>query len=155
MNYVGEIGAVAVLRWKRVRAVAALVWTVLFLSLRADSWPRTVRNVFARQMLFTGFEALRFILIIAVLIGISVVVQAQVLLGKIGQAELLGPILVAVIIREAGPLLVNFTVIGRSGTAIATELANMRVHQEIRIMEGQGINLLTYLMMPRILGVAV
>ena len=108
-----------------------------------------------RQVLFTGVEALRFVLMIAFLVGVSVVVQAQLWLGTFGQSELLGPILVAVLVREAGPLLVNFVVIGRSGTAIATELGNMRVNNEVRVLDAQGLDPMVYLVMPRVLGVVV
>ena len=142
-------------RWGSLRYLAAVIWAVAGLSVRKSSWPRTVRNVLARQVLFTGVEALRFVAMIACLVGVSVVVQAQVWLGQFGQTEMLGPILVAVIIREAGPLLVNFVIIGRSGTAIATELANMRVNEEIRVLEAQGIEPLTYLVMPRVVGAVV
>ena len=60
-----------------------------------------------------------------------------------------------VIVRELGPLLVNFVVIGRSGTAIATELGNMKVSGEVRILDAQGLDPFTYLVLPRVLGVAV
>ena len=132
-----------------------MIWTVLRLALKPGSWPRTVRDVFARQLLFTGVEALRFIGLVGVLVGISVVLQAQLWLGKFGQSALLGPILVAVVVREAGPLLASFIVIARSGTAIAAELASMRVNNEIRVLDAQGIEPLVYLVMPRVLGVAV
>jgi len=67
---------------------------------------------------------------IAVLAGVSVVTQTQLWLKNLGQSGMLGSILVTVIVREIAPLLVNFVVIGRSGTAIATEMASMRVRGE-------------------------
>ncbi len=136
-----------------VRYLAAVTWAGVRLGCTAATWPRTVRDVLARQILFTGVEAGWFIGTLGLLVGVSVVVQAQLWLFKFGQSALLGPILVAVIVREAGPLLVNFAVIGRSGTAIATELASMRVHDEIRVMEAQGLDPLRYLVVPRMAGV--
>ena len=65
---------------------------------------------------------------------------------------MLGPILVTVIVRELGPLLVNFVIVGRSGTAIAVEMANMRVLGEIRVLDAQGLDPILYLAMPRVLG---
>lgn len=155
VSFVGNIGSRVRSGWRGVRQVAAVIWAVLCLGVKPRSWPRTIRNVLARQILFAGVEALRFVALIALMVGVSVVVQAQLWLGKLGQTELLGPILVAVIVREAGPLLVNFVVIGRSGTAIATELANMRVSGEVRVLDAQGIEPLAYLVMPRVVGIVV
>jgi len=162
MTFVGYIGQSTLAQWQVTRsawrAIAqlfAVAWTVLLLAVRPRYWPRTVRAVFARQILFTGVEALKFVALVAFITGIAVVVQAQLWLGKTGQTALLGPILVMVIIREVAPLLVNFIVIGRSGTAIATELANMKIAGETHILEAQGLDTLVYLAMPRVLGMAI
>ena len=133
----------------------AVLGSIIGQATRPRHWPRTTRAVFARQILFTGVEAMPFVSMVAFLTGISVVVQAQVWLSKAGQSGLLGGVLVAVIIREVAPLLVNFIVIGRSGAAIAVEMANMKVFGEIKVMEAQGLDALLYLAIPRALGTAV
>jgi len=142
--------------WARSTAhFFALLWSVLFLASAKSTWPRTTRNVFARQILFTGVEAMKFVSLVAIITGLSVVIQAQIWLGKTGQSQMLGTILVIVIVREVAPLLVNFILISRSGTAIATELANMKVLGEIHLLECQGIDPLLYLVVPRVLAFAL
>ena len=155
MNLVGRIGENALGRARATCRLFALAWGVLRLSFRRSTWPRTTRNVFARQLLFTGVEALKFVSLVAVITGLSVVVQAQIWLGKTGQSQMLGSILVIVIVRELAPLLVNFIIISRSGTAIATELANMKVMGEIHLLECLGVDPLLYLVAPRVLAMAV
>ena len=155
MTILGHIGKKTLAQGRATSRVFAVAWTVLRLAAQPRYWSRTVRAVFARQILFTGVEALKFVSLVAFITGIGVVVQAQLWLGKTGQTALLGPILVMVIIREVAPLLVNFIVIGRSGNAIATELASMKVSGEIRVLEAQGLDTLVYLAMPRVLGMAV
>ena len=155
MNVLGAVGRHQREKWAYYRRLSALLSTVVFLSLRPGTFRRTVRNVLARQILFTGFEAARFVSLVAFLIGIAVVVQAQLWLTKVGQSALLGPVLVMVIVRELGPLLVNFIVIGRSGTAVATELGSMNVAGEVRVLDAQGLDPLVYLVIPRTLGVAI
>ncbi|MFC1497063.1 MlaE family ABC transporter permease [Verrucomicrobiota bacterium] len=150
-----KTGGYVLKRWLSVRHVAAVVWGVLSLAPRPNCWPRTVRSLFGRQILFTGIEALGIISLIAFLAGISVVTQTQVWLTRIGQTEMLGSVLVMVIVREVGPILVNLVVAGRSGTAMAAELANMRVRGEINVLDAQGIEPMQYLVMPRVLGMAV
>jgi len=155
MNIVTALGKYAIKRWRFLRYLSAVTWSIFAVCLKRGTFRRTVRDVLARQILFTGFEAVRFISLLAFLIGISVVVQAQVWLPRAGQAHLLGPVLVMVIVRELGPLLVNFVVIGRSGTAIATELGNMNVSGEVRVLDALGLDPFIYLLLPRVLGVAI
>jgi len=155
MNPVGRLGLSIVKYWQRLQNLVALTSTVLWLALHPRYWRRTVRDVLARQVLFTGVEAVRFVSLVAFLVGISIVVQAQLWLTKFGQSAYLGPLLVTVIIREVGPLLTNFVVIGRSGAAIASELGNMRVSNEINVLDAQGLDPMTYLVLPRVLGVGI
>ncbi len=155
MSWVGSIGAGAILRWRRLRYLVAVAWSVLLAAAKPRHWRPTVRNVLFRQILFTGFDATRFVALIAFMVGISIVVQTQVWLTAVGQTQLLGPVLVTVVIREVGPLLTNFVVIGRSGTAIATELGNMQVNGEVQLLDAQGLDPFIYLVMTRALGVAV
>jgi phospholipid/cholesterol/gamma-HCH transport system permease protein len=138
-----------------LRHISAVLGTTLALSLQPRQWKRTVRKVFAKQLLFLGVESIRFILILAVLVGISVVVQLAVWTGKLGQSQKLGPLLVAVVVRELAPLFANFVIIVRGGSTITTELGLMKVGGEVRVLEAQGIEPLTFLVMPRVLAMAL
>jgi phospholipid/cholesterol/gamma-HCH transport system permease protein len=64
-------------------------------------------------------------------------------------------LLVAVVARELGPLFANFVLIVRGGSVIATELGLMKVGGEVRVLEAQGIEPLLFLVMPRVLAMAV
>ena len=155
MSMLGKIGDVAIVLFRRLRHLTAVAWAVVALAFRPGSWPRTTRTVVARQILFTGYDALWFVSIVGLLTGVSVVVQAQMWIGRLGQSELLGPLLVTVIVREVGPLLVNFIVIGRSATAMAAELAGMTVRNEVAVLDAQGLDPMVYLVMPRAVSMAV
>ncbi len=154
-RWMGRLGERTIGQVRSICTLASIVWSVFALATKRSSWPKTVVNVLARQVLFTGFEAIRFISLIAFAVGISVVVQTQVWLTKVGQSQLLGPVLVMVIMRELGPLLVNFIIIGRSGTAMATELGNMKISGEVHVLDAQGLDPFLYLVMPRVLGAAL
>ncbi len=155
MTCLGTLGLHMRSAVRRELAVLAVLGTLLRRAACPRHWPRTTRAVFARQILFTGVEALRFVSLVALLTGVSVVVQAQVWLNKAGQSGLLGAVLTTVILRELAPFLVNFIIIGRSGTAMAVELATMKVFGEVRVLEAQGLDPLLYLAMPRALAMAV
>ncbi|NQU40446.1 MAG: ABC transporter permease [Lentisphaerae bacterium] len=152
MSAVGNIGASFLDRVASVRRVGAVICGVLYLAVQPRYWPRTVRERTAKQILFTGYEALSLVLLLSILVGVSVVAQTHLWLSRFGQSDMLGPLLVAILVREVGPLLVNFIVVGRSGTAVATELATMRVHREIDVLDAQGVDPMVYMVMPRVLG---
>jgi phospholipid/cholesterol/gamma-HCH transport system permease protein len=155
MRWLGHLGFGVVTSWRNFRYVLSVAVSVVWVAVHPRYWRRPVRNVLARQILFTGYQATRFVSTVALLVGVSVVVQVQVWTAALGQKALLGPILVMVIIREVGPLLTNFIVIARSGTAMATELASMRVLGETHVLDAQGIDPFTYLVLPRAVGAAV
>src|SRR4051812_23374009 len=144
------VGSFAVDRLRRQRYLAAVLLAVAVMAVRPRTWRRTVRYVLSRQILFTGAEAAGFTCRVAFLVGISIVVQAELWVRKVGQSQLLGPLLVAVVVREVGPLVTNLIVIGRSGNAIAAELGHMKFRGEVRVLDAQGVDPLGYLVVPRV-----
>jgi phospholipid/cholesterol/gamma-HCH transport system permease protein len=116
---------------------------------------RPVRKAFARQVLAIGVEPLWFVGAVAVFVGISVVVQLTFWAGEAGQSQLLGPLLVAVVARELGPVLINLVVIIRSGSAMTTELGVLKINGGVCALEAQGSDPFLQLVMPRVLGTAV
>jgi len=155
MSALGRLGERAAASVQGLNHLLAVAAAAVGAASRPRQWSPPVRNVLARQILFTGYEATPFIALVAFLVGISIVVQAQVWLTAVGQKGLIGPILVMVVIRELGPLLTNFVVIGRSGTAMATEMANMKLSGEVHALDALGLDPLLYLVMPRVIGAAV
>jgi phospholipid/cholesterol/gamma-HCH transport system permease protein len=113
-----------------------------------------VRQVLYRQIYFTGVKAIPFTALLAFLVAIVVAVQAP-WSAAAGGRDLLGKILAVVVVRELGPTVVALIVIARSGTAMAAELAMMRVDGEIDTLAGMGVDPFEYLVVPRLLGTAV
>jgi phospholipid/cholesterol/gamma-HCH transport system permease protein len=116
---------------------------------------QTSMMVAYRQILFTGIEALALVSFFAIAIGGLVILQGNILLSNFGQSKIIHTILVTVVIRELAPLLTSLIVIARSGSAISTELGNMVVNQEIDVLRSMGIDPFSYLVAPRVIGVAV
>ncbi len=133
--------------------LAYLSFRELF-HLRGPSRKETFRVIY-RQILFTGLDALPLLGRIALMIGLTVIVQAVTLLPQVGGEEMLGRVMVLVIVRELGPLLTAIVVVGRSGSAIATELGNMRVAQETDALIVMGISPIRLIILPRLVGVVL
>src|SRR5476649_2319951 len=89
---------------------------------------------------------------LALIAGTLIVIQTSSQLSKVGGGDMLGNLLVVLIIRELGPLIIALVVIARSGTAVASELGNMKVNCEIKALESMGINPLSYIVFPRLVG---
>ena len=112
-------------------------------------------KVLILQILFTGVEALTIIALIALALGIVIIIQGLTLLPQFGQGNLLYGIIITIITRELGPILTAFIVTARSGTAIATEIGGMVVSHEIEAYLATGINPISYLVVPRFVGMVV
>lgn len=104
------------------------------------------------QILFTGVDALKLVALTGLGLGAVTVIQAFTQLSALGAEQYLGPLLVLIVIRELGPLVSAVLVIGRSGTAIAAELASMRLNDEVDALEAFGVSPYAFLMLPRALG---
>jgi phospholipid/cholesterol/gamma-HCH transport system permease protein len=110
-------------------------------------------KVLTMQILFTGVEALSVISVLSLALGAVLIIQGVSLLPQFGQGNLIYAILITVITRELGPILTAFIIIARSGTAITTEIGNMVISHEIEAYISVGINPISYLVVPRFLGV--
>jgi len=130
---------------------------MIYLSFRAAFYDqaqglRTVCGVVSAQIYFTGWQAMPLITVLALATGGIIILQSSLQLSLLGGASMIGNLLVVVVVREVGPLITALLVIARSGTAVASEIGNMRVNREIEALEAMGINPLSYIVFPRILG---
>jgi phospholipid/cholesterol/gamma-HCH transport system permease protein len=87
--------------------------------------------------------------------GAVIIIQGNSIFSQFGQSELLYSVLIIVITRELGPILTAFIIIARSGTAIATELGGMVVSHQVEAYVSIGINPISYLVVPRFLGMVI
>lgn len=130
---------------------------MVYLSLRATILDqaqgfRQIVSVISAQIYFTGFQALPLITVLSLGVGAILILQALSNLALLGGMQMIGSFMVVMVIREAGPLLVALVVIARSGTAVASEVGNMRANREIEALESIGINPLSFIVFPRVIG---
>lgn len=109
-------------------------------------------RVAMQQVYFTGLEAMPFLSLLSLLLGFTVIAQSLPQLQGVGAHALIGQILVISIVRELGPLITAMVVITRSGTAMAAQMATNRITGEVEALEGMGISIFHYLVVPRVLG---
>jgi phospholipid/cholesterol/gamma-HCH transport system permease protein len=144
------------------RCISVFVYTLkvlqmVYLCIRAAFFDqsqglRTVFGVLSAQIYFTGWQALPLMTVLGLATGSIAILQSATQLSFLGQSSMLGQLLVVIIVRELGPLVTALIVIARSGTAVASEIGNMRVNREIDALEMMGINPLSFIVFPRIIG---
>lgn len=114
-------------------------------------WP--VRNVLLKQLYFTGIQSAGPISAMGFLVGLIMVMHVSSLVGR---NELLTlHVLIWTVVRELGPLLTAIVIVGRSSSAIASELAAMQVNGEIKSLRRMSISPVNYLVMPRMLAMTI
>jgi phospholipid/cholesterol/gamma-HCH transport system permease protein len=149
---VGASASPAYARWVALQAGHLSLFLEALVRVAALANPM-VRLVFLRQVYQIGVQGMRTIALLAVASGTLLVVEATEILGA-GNAyvyELVGWLLVT----EAAPLLVAIVIVGRSATVIATELALLQVRGEVRSLERMRIDVVDYLVVPRIAALTV
>jgi len=114
---------------------------------------KLVHSIMVTQVMFTGVQAVSLVSVIGLLIGASIIIQTNMMMPADG--ELIGRVLVAVVLRELAPLITAIVVAGRSGTAIATELGNMKVNSEVLALSSLGIDPVRFVVLPRMLACVV
>lgn len=146
------------------RTIRALLYPVDLLvfiaqSLR-DGWRHGLFNratyaSVVTQVIFSGIDALPTISLLGLAVGISVTSQLIRLVAAFGSEQEVVNVLSEVVVLELGSLLTAFVLISRSGSAIAADLGQMRLRKEVEGLELLGIGVTSFLVVPRLLGMAV
>lgn len=135
--------------------LASLALGVVREASRPASWRRTVRSEFRRALSQAVHGGLATTLVAAALIGLIMVSQALYWLGEAGQQGLIGPILVTVLVREVTPLLVGVIVLGRSGVVVVSEIGELQIGGQVRMLAAQGLDPFLLLVVPRACALAI
>lgn len=98
-----------------------------------------------------GVRSVPVVAITGMFIGMVLALQAYLQFASIGLTTRLGGMINISVIRELGPVLAATMLAGRVGSAMAAELATMRVTEQIDAIACLGVNPIHYLAVPRFL----
>jgi phospholipid/cholesterol/gamma-HCH transport system permease protein len=133
--------------------------TILFgKALRQVSIGKVYRNFdkIVQQIFICGVAAIPVVTLTSAFTGMIIAAQTGNELRKFGMASLaMGPIVGGSILREMGPMLTAICVAGFVGGGMASEIATMRVNEEIDALEVMSINPVRYLVMPRLIAMMI
>lgn len=108
------------------------------------------RDEFFRDLEFFMIDSLLIVAIAASFTGMVASVQSAYQIKGLLPLDLLGAGVGKMITVELGPVLTALILAGRAGASIASELASMKVTEQLDAMEVMGIDPERYLIFPRI-----
>lgn len=112
------------------------------------------RHALEKQLYFSGVLLLWPCLLLGAAVGLIVAASFISQLGEQAAATAL-PLLGWLLFKEVGPVLVALLLVAHSTPAIASELAMMKLGGDIRALEVLRIPPIGYLVLPRMLGMAL
>jgi len=118
---------------------------------------KVIHPLVLSQINRAGLRLLPMISFMGIALGLVIIGQSVALLNKYGAGaqNYAGVIMVAVVVRELGPLVTALLVLARVGTAIVIELSTQRALGEVEALEALGIDPIHYLVVPRVWGLAI
>jgi phospholipid/cholesterol/gamma-HCH transport system permease protein len=113
-------------------------------------WP-----ALAQQMVRVGVRSLGIVVLVQVFIGVILALQMTPPLANLQQEAQVARIIGVAGFRMLGPIITAVVLSGFAGASIAAELGTMVVAEEIEAMEAMALNVVRYLVVPRVLASVV
>jgi phospholipid/cholesterol/gamma-HCH transport system permease protein len=142
----------------QLTAILEGIGSTVQLLFRAASHTPTLwrqRARFIEQCYTIGYTTLPIVAILSFFIGSVLALQAGYSMSNFGAKQFIGSLVGLSMARELGPVMAAILLAGRVGSAIAAELASMKVYQEVDALETMNIPPARILVLPRLAAVLV
>ncbi|NLW50725.1 MAG: ABC transporter permease [Candidatus Brocadiaceae bacterium] len=103
----------------------------------------------------SGVRALPIVALISALVGMILAFVGAYQLRAFGAEVFIAAGVGLGMVREMAPVMTGILLAGRSGAAFAAEIGTMRVNEEVDAFETMGVSPFDFLVMPRILAMAL
>lgn len=103
----------------------------------------------------TGADALPIVSLISLLVGLILAFVGAVQLKIFGAQIYVASLVAIAMMRVMGAIMAGIIMAGRTGAAFAAELGTMQVNEEVDALQTLGISPIEFLVLPRILGLAL
>ena len=135
-----NIGEIMIMFWQTLRALPM-------------AWRQ--RSKIADQLFEIGNASLLMVCILSLFIGGVVALQTGPVLVERGLSYVMGGMIGLSVCKELGPVMMSILIAGRIGSAMSAELGTMSVYQEIDALKTMNINPINYLVLPRLVAIAI
>jgi phospholipid/cholesterol/gamma-HCH transport system permease protein len=143
---------------KQLNSIFAGVGSTIQLLGRALAALPTLPRQFPRfieQCYEIGYTTMPIVAILMFSVGSVLALQSGYAMEQYGAKQWIGSLVGLSMAKELGPMMVAILVAGRVGSAIAAELASMKVYQEIDALETMNIPPARLLVLPRLAAIVV
>jgi phospholipid/cholesterol/gamma-HCH transport system permease protein len=158
----GDISILARIGQATLVAGGAVRETVTFVGEVAVALGRVVtgRGIFRWQDVLTlmqraGIEALGIAALVSFLLGLILAFIGAIQFERYGASLYVADLVGIGMVRDMGALMTAIVMAGRSGAAYAAEIGSMRSTQEIDALETSGISPIEFLVVPRVVAIAL
>jgi len=139
---------------KFIKSFADIIYfagKILFRMFQRSTYTSAMRTVLVDQIYFTSVQILPVFLIVSIIFGSLFIGIVFHQLKELGLTQFFGNVLMGLIVTEFSPFMTVILITLRSGSAINTEMAVMKVNKEISALETFRIDVINYLLVPRII----
>jgi phospholipid/cholesterol/gamma-HCH transport system permease protein len=139
---------------ERLRALLEDFGRMIFFAGETVAWavrPPFRPELVLAQMAAIGVGSIFIVATTGFFTGMVLALQVYYAMRQFGAEGYVGGSVALSLARELAPVLTALMVIGRSGSAIATEIGTMRVTEQIDAMDTMAVNPIHYLVVPRFL----
>ncbi|HCX73918.1 MAG TPA: transporter [Candidatus Cloacimonas sp.] len=113
------------------------------------------KGAVVQQSLLIGVDALGIISLLSIILGLIIALQSAAQLRQFGANIFIADLIAIAMVREVGPMMTAIILAGRSGSAIASEIATMKVTEELDALRMMAINPVRYVMVPKFSAITI
>lgn len=110
---------------------------------------------FIQQSILIGVNAFAIVGLISFLIGFILALQSAAQLRQFGANIFIADLIGIAMLKEMGPIMTAIVVAGRSGSAIASEIATMVVTEEVDALKTMSLNPIRFVVVPKFHGITL
>ena len=137
--------------FENIGEIVLLFWRTLLALPQA--WRQ--RDKVFDQFFEIGNASLLMVCVLTFFIGGVIALNFGPVLVEHSMTSAVGGVVGLAIAKELAPVMMAILIAGRIGSAMAAEIGSMRVYQEIDALRTMNINPIHYLVLPRILAIAI
>lgn len=136
--------------YTKMVAALTLASEIFYYSFVGLFTPKSKRKGSLTQQAFLlGSQTLPIVALLSFIIGFILSLQSGVQLKNFGAGIFLADLLSITMVREMGPLITSIIVAGRSGSAIASEIATMQVTEELDALRMMALHPIKFIVVPK------
>ncbi|HOK10033.1 MAG TPA: ABC transporter permease [Candidatus Hydrogenedens sp.] len=131
--------------------IDAIYWTILAPLLgKKFRW-----ELFIEEVYEMGVRAVRIVCLMNFLLGLIIAMLSAAQVASFGLSIYVANLIMIGFARELAAIMTATVVSARTGAAISAEISTMKVQEEIDALRGMGINVVQYLVAPKMLALLI